>query len=170
MKFIPSLCTLYSRWHIKILVLRLSLPDLWSSSPIELQSPRKCILMSRITFFLGCFLNSWGINEFTIPRKMSLKSQRCTAHLGCYCFIFAIYLWISSVSFQFSGLFLLLSSSHRPPRFSLWCCIVPLPNHSFQNSFQIHCVSKPQIKEKLFLLLENAVLIIELNSALLKVF
>lgn len=99
-------------------------------------------------FCLECFPSCLWMDISSIPRKMSLKSQRRTVHCGCYCFIVTIYLWISSVSFQFSGLFLLPSSSHRPPRFFFWCCIVPLPSHGLQNTFQLHCVSKPQIKGK----------------------
>lgn len=89
------------------------------------------------------------IAEFTITSKTSPKSQRHTAHFGFYCFIVTIYLWISSASLQFSGLFLLPPSSNSLPSRSLWCCIIPLPSHGFQNKLQLRCVSKPQDKGKI---------------------
>lgn len=126
--------------------------------------PKKMPFYVTNNFCPECFLSSLWMDEFTIPRKMSLKPQRHTAHFSCYCFIVTIHLWISSVNFQFSGFFL-LPSSHRPPRFFLWCCIMPLPSHGLQNTFQLCCVSKPQTKGK-----QNLVLTIQLNSALLNAF
>lgn len=144
MKFIPSSCILYSSCQLKTVLKALTLQSLVIIF-YRVVKPKKITFYIKNNFSpsVSKVVSGWMNFLFLGKCYWNLKNT-----LSAVIVIVSIYLWVSSVNFQFSGLFLLPFSSYKPPRLLLCCCIMPLPKHSLQNTCHLHHVSKLQTKRK----------------------